>query len=120
MTETASHPEIETVGVVGCGLMGSGIVEVCARSGLDVVVREINQEVLHQGLSRIRSSLDRGLSRGKLSEEEHSAALDRVRGTTEFDDFAGCDVVIEAVIEDIDLNSEVFAALDRVVPDTAF
>jgi 3-hydroxybutyryl-CoA dehydrogenase len=111
--------DIRNVGVVGCGLMGAGIVEVCARRGYPVVVREVNQEVLHAGLGRLRASLDKGLERGKLSAEEHAAALDRVRGTTEFEDFADCDLVIEAAVENVALKREVFAELDRVTqPET--
>lgn len=111
--------EIQSVGVIGCGLMGSGIVEVCARSGLSVVVREVSQPALHGGLGRLRTSLDRGLERGKLSADAHAAALDRVRGTTELADLADCDWVIEAAVEDLATKQALFAALDGIVgPDT--
>ncbi|MEO8083884.1 MAG: 3-hydroxybutyryl-CoA dehydrogenase, partial [Ardenticatenales bacterium] len=111
--------EIQTIGVVGCGLMGSGIVEVCARSGLDVVVREIAQPALHAGLGRLRTSLDKGLERGKLSADEHAAALDRVRGTTELADMADCDWIIEAAVEDLAVKQATFRELDAIVgPDT--
>lgn len=111
--------EIQTVGVVGCGLMGSGIVEVCARSGLSVVVREITQPALHGGLGRLRTSLDKGLERGKLSADEHAAALDRVRGTTELADMADCDWIIEAAVEDLAVKQATFRELDALVgPDT--
>ena len=106
--------EIHTIGVVGCGLMGAGIVEVCARSGLDVVVREVTQEALHAGLGRVRTSLDKGLDRGKLTEEEHVAALDHVRGTTELSDLGACDWVIEAAIEDLAIKKQIFAELDQI------
>jgi len=95
--------------------MGAGIVEICARHGYEVVVSEISQELLHAGLARLRKSLDRGLSKGKITEEEHAAALDRVRGTTDMADFADCDLVIEAVIENVELKKEVFASLDGIV-----
>jgi 3-hydroxybutyryl-CoA dehydrogenase len=98
--------------------MGAGIVEVCARHQLDVVVSEISQELLHGGLGRLRKSLDRGLEKGKLTAEEHAAALDRVRGTTDVADFADCDLVIEAAIESLDLKRSIFAQLDEVArPD---
>lgn len=105
---------IQDVGVVGCGLMGAGIVEVCARRGFNVVVREINQELLHGGLGRLRSSLDRALEKGKITAEDHAATLDRVQGTTDIGDLADCDLVIEAAIENVSLKQEIFAALDRI------
>jgi 3-hydroxybutyryl-CoA dehydrogenase len=114
-----STSSIQNVGVVGCGLMGAGIVEVCARRGFNVVAREVNQEVLHAGLGRLRSSLDKGLERGKLTAEAHAAALDRVRGTTDLADMADCDLVIEAAVESVPLKREIFAELDRVTPPTA-
>lgn len=110
---------VETVGVIGCGLMGSGIVEACARAGLGVVVREVDQEALHAGLGRLRGSLDKGLERGKLSAEEHAAALDRVRGTTDLDDLGGCDWAIEAAVEDLAVKRALFAELDARLPEHA-
>jgi 3-hydroxybutyryl-CoA dehydrogenase len=109
--------DIKTVGVVGCGLMGAGIVEVAARRGHDVVVSEVSQELLHRGLGRLRKSLDRGLDKGKLSAEDHAAALDRVRGTTEIADFAGCDLIVEAVLETFAAKREIFQALDGIVSE---
>ena len=109
-----SIPQIQTVGVVGCGLMGSGIVEVCARAGFQVVVSEMNQEALHVGLGRLRQSLDKGLARGKLSQTEHAEALDRVRGTTDLEDFAGCDLMIEAVLENLEAKRQIFRRLDEI------
>jgi 3-hydroxybutyryl-CoA dehydrogenase len=114
MNDTDLFREPQVLGVVGCGLMGSGIAEVAARRGLDVVVREVSQELLHKGLGRIRTSLDRGLQKGKLTEEEHAAALDRVRGTTEPDDLAACDVIVEAALEDLAAKREIFKTLDGV------
>ena len=110
---------IQNVGVVGVGLMGAGIVEVLARHGYNVVAREINQELLHGGLARLRKSLDRGLDKGKLTSAEHAAALDRVRGTTEMADFADCDLVIEAAIENVELKKAIFAELDAITPPHA-
>src|SRR5581483_5687444 len=78
--------QIERVGVVGCGLMGSGIAEVCARAGLDVIVREVNQGALDAGRKRIEGSLDRGVRSGKLPEAERDGALSKLRYTTDFGD----------------------------------
>jgi len=111
--------DIKKVGVVGCGLMGSGITEVCARSGYEVVVREVNDELLQKGLERIRASMSKGVSRGKLTQEEMDAALARIKGTTSMEDFADCDIVIEAVIENLDVKKQVFAELDRITPPYA-
>ena len=106
--------EIKKIGVVGCGLMGSGIAEVCARSGYDVVVREVNDELLQKGLDRIRKSMAKGVQRGKLTQEEMDAALARIQGTTKMEDFAPCDLVIEAVVEKMEVKKQVFAELDAI------
>ncbi|MGP3756802.1 3-hydroxybutyryl-CoA dehydrogenase [Streptomyces sp. BpilaLS-43] len=113
---------IRRVGVVGCGLMGSGIAEVCARSGLETLVYEVDGAALERGRSRTTQSLNRALARGKLSAEAHEAAVDALAFTTELDDFADRDLVIEAVPEDEALKVHVFATLDRVVsrPDALF
>ncbi|MDP3047328.1 MAG: 3-hydroxybutyryl-CoA dehydrogenase [Chloroflexota bacterium] len=108
--------EIKTVGVVGCGLMGSGIVETCARAGYQVVVREPNEPLLAQGLSRLRGSLAKGVDRGKLPQSDADAAMARVRGTTHLEDFSSCDLVIEAAVENMPLKKEIFATLDRICP----
>jgi 3-hydroxybutyryl-CoA dehydrogenase len=106
--------EIKTVGVVGCGLMGSGIVEVCARNGYDVVVREINDELLQKGMARLKRSLSRGVERGKITQWEMDAALTRIKSTIEMGDFAPCDLVIEAVVEKMEVKKQVFAELDGI------
>jgi 3-hydroxybutyryl-CoA dehydrogenase len=108
---------IERVGVVGCGLMGSGIAEVCARAGLDVVVREVDAGAAELGLHRLTSSLDRAVRAHKLDEAGRDAALQRVRITTDFGDLADRQLVVEAVVEDEALKTEVFALLDKVVTD---
>jgi len=108
---------IERVGVVGCGLMGSGIAEVCARAGLDVVVREVDAGAAELGLHRITTSLDRAVRASKLNEEARDAALGRVRITTDFADLADRQLVVEAVVEDEGLKTEVFMLLDKVVTD---
>ena len=108
--------EIEKVGVVGCGLMGSGITEVCARAGYSVVVREVNDELLQKGLGRIHKSLARAVARGKATQEQADQALARVQGTLDLADFAACDLVVEAAIENMALKKEVFAELDALLP----
>lgn len=106
---------ITRVGVVGCGLMGSGIAEVCARAGLDVVVREIDDGALASGRARIGASLHRAVTKGKLAAAHRDAALARLCFTTDLDDLADRDLVIEAATENPDLKAAVFTELDRVV-----
>ncbi len=108
--------EIKQVGVVGCGLMGSGIAEVCARAGYQVVVREVNQGFLDGGLGRIQKSMARGVERKKLAQEEADAAFARIQGTTEMGGFDKSNLVIEAVIEDLEEKKAVFSELDRITP----
>jgi 3-hydroxybutyryl-CoA dehydrogenase len=108
---------VERVGVVGCGLMGSGIAEICARAGLDVVVREVDAGAAELGLHRITTSLDRAVRAQKLDEEGRDAALGRVRITTDLSDLADRQLVVEAVVEDEALKTEVFTLLDKVVTD---
>lgn len=105
-----------TVGVVGAGLMGSGIVEQAARSGYQVVVREVDAAALRAGQDRINSSMARGVQRGKLSPEERDAALGRITGTTDLGDLGQCDLVIEAIVENLAQKQDVFRALDGIVP----
>mgnify|MGYP003623081196 CR=1 FL=1 len=113
------HPTIESIGIVGGGLMGSGIAEVAARSGLQTVIREPNDDFLQSARRRIERSMGSAVRRGKLSEEEQAAALGRVSFVTGFEDLADCDVVVEAVPEKLELKREIFAALDRVCrPET--
>jgi 3-hydroxybutyryl-CoA dehydrogenase len=108
---------IETVGVVGAGTMGAGIAQVAATEGYDVVMRDIEQEFVDSGFDSIESSLDRFVSKDKLSQEEADAVVDRITGTTELDDLADCDVVVEAAVEDMDVKQDIFADLDDAVPD---
>jgi len=105
---------IQTIGVVGCGLMGAGIVEVCARAGYNVVVREINDELLQKGLSRVKGSMAKGVEKGKLSQADMEAALARIHGTLSLADFKGCDLVIEAAIENMQLKKTIFTELDAI------
>jgi 3-hydroxybutyryl-CoA dehydrogenase len=106
---------IKKVGVLGCGLMGSGIAEVAARAGLETVVREVEQGFLDKGLARIQSSLGKAVDKGKLQAEERDATLSRLHGTTGFDDLADCDLVVEAIVENVEEKRRTFAALDAAV-----
>lgn len=110
---------IKVVGVLGCGTMGSGISEVCARSGYEVVFREVDEARVEAGLARIRQSLDRAVDRGKLEHAVRDDALGRIRGTTDFGELKSADLVIEAVPEHLDLKQDAFAALDPILPDHA-
>lgn len=107
---------IKKVGVVGCGLMGSGIVEVCARSGYSVVVLEVKQEFLDKGLGAIRTSQDRMVKKGRITEQERDALMGRIQGTINMEDFKDCDIVIEAAIENMAEKKRIFSALDKICP----
>jgi 3-hydroxybutyryl-CoA dehydrogenase len=107
--------EITRVGVAGCGLMGSGIAEVCARGGLDVVVREIDDAAAAAGRARLQASLGRAVRAGKLTAEDRDAALARIRVTTRLDDLADRELVIEAATENPVVKAALFAELDGVV-----
>src|SRR3970282_1526868 len=107
---------IQRVGVVGCGLMGSGIAEVCARAGDQVIVREVNQELLQRGLGRIEGSLHRAVERGKLDDGSAQQAREAIRGTLALGDLADSDLVIEAVIEQMPEKQAVLRELDGLCP----
>jgi 3-hydroxybutyryl-CoA dehydrogenase len=106
--------DVLTVGVVGCGLMGSGIAEVAARAGQDVVVLEASEELLQRGRARIESSMGKAVERGRLSADERAAVMGRIRGTTEVEDLAGADLVIEAATEDHATKVGMFRRLDEI------
>jgi 3-hydroxybutyryl-CoA dehydrogenase len=109
---------VKMVGVVGCGLMGSGIVQVSAQAGLKTIVREADQALLDKGLGRIRKFLDEGVTKGKVTAEVRDKTLANVSGTVKLEDLAGCDLVIEAVTENIEVKKQVFSTLDAVcAPD---
>jgi 3-hydroxybutyryl-CoA dehydrogenase len=110
---------IQEIGVVGCGLMGSGIAQVCAQKGYRTVVREVNDELLRKGMDRIHSFLAEGVRRGKVSQEEMDRTLGRLRGTTALADLKDCDLVIEAVVERLDEKKKVFSELDRLCKPAA-
>jgi 3-hydroxybutyryl-CoA dehydrogenase len=106
--------DIRTVGVVGAGLMGSGIAEQAARSGYCVVMREIDDNALRAGKTRIDKSMARAIERGKITAEERDAVLGRITGTTALADMADCDLVIEAIVENLDMKKDVFREVDRI------
>ena len=106
--------DISRVGVVGCGLMGSGIAEVAAKGGFDVRVREVDDGFLEAGQKRIRKSLDRAVDKEKLSAEERDAAWSRLSFTTAVSDLADCDLVIEAIVEELDAKNALFGELDEL------
>ncbi len=110
--------DIQTIGVVGCGLMGSGIVEVAARAGFNVLVSEPTEAFLQAGLARIDKSLGRAVKKGKLSEDEVAAIKSRITGVIGLDAFQDADLVIEAAPENLDLKRDLFRTLDEVTrPD---
>jgi 3-hydroxybutyryl-CoA dehydrogenase len=108
--------KIKKVGVVGCGIMGSGIAQVCAQSGYHVIVSKTNGELLAKGLSSINSFLSKGIERGKLTQEDKQVTLGRIKGTTNIMDFYDCDLVIEAATEKMHVKKNIFADLDRICP----
>ncbi|MFB6360042.1 MAG: 3-hydroxyacyl-CoA dehydrogenase family protein, partial [Halobacteriales archaeon] len=104
--------EIETIGIVGAGTMGSGIAQVAATSGFEVVMRDVEPELVDRGFDTIEDSLDRLVARDSLDEQAAEAARDRITGTTDLEALAQADYVVEAVVEDLGVKREVFAALD--------
>jgi 3-hydroxybutyryl-CoA dehydrogenase len=109
--------DIDTVGIVGAGTMGHGIAQVAALDGYDVVLRDVEDELVESGLSGIHESLDRFVTRGDLSEAEADDARERVTGTTDLADLADADLVVEAIVEDMDVKQSVFADLDDTVAE---
>ena len=105
-------PDIRRVGVLGAGLMGSGIAEVCAKAGYEVVVREPTDELLAKGRKRVTQSLSKAKERGKLREEDESAILSRLHFSSSLEDLSSSDLVIEAIVENLEAKREVFKALD--------
>jgi 3-hydroxybutyryl-CoA dehydrogenase len=107
---------IQKVGVVGCGLMGSGIAQVVAQAGCEVVVREVTQELVDKGLKSIEKNLQRMVEKGALSEVERDHTRSRLRGTTSLDELRDSDLVIEAILEQLPAKKELFDALDALCP----
>jgi 3-hydroxybutyryl-CoA dehydrogenase len=112
---------IKKVGVLGCGLMGSGIAQVAAQAGYEVVVREVEQKFLDKGLSGIQKSLGKFVEKGKMQQADMDACVGRLKGTTSLNDLADCDIVIEAIVENAQLKKDTYAELDRIVkPEALF
>ncbi len=107
--------QIKTVGVLGCGLMGSGIAQVCAAAGYKTIVREVEQSFLDKGLGRVRKFLDDGVTKGKVSASARDTTLTNLSGTTSIEALKDCDLVIEAIIENLDEKRKTYAALEQVV-----
>jgi 3-hydroxybutyryl-CoA dehydrogenase len=113
--------EIKTVGVVGAGLMGHGIAQVTAQAGYDVVLREVDDAALAKGIGRIEKQLARAVEKGKSSQEDADAVRARINGTTDYNDLADCDLVIEAITENLPLKIEMWKQLDGIVkPEAIF
>jgi len=113
--------QIRTVGVLGCGLMGAGIAQVCAQSGYKTIVREVEDSFLKKGLGRIDKFLTDGVAKGKVAQEVRDKTMANLSGTTRLDELASCDIVVEAIIENVEEKKKSYAALDAVVgADTIF
>ena len=112
--------EIEKVGVVGCGLMGHGITQICAQAGWDVVVREVEQDRLEKGIGKIDRQLGRAVEKGKLEQGDADAIRGRIQGTLDYADLGECDLVIEAITEDLDAKLAMWSELDGIVKEGAF
>jgi 3-hydroxybutyryl-CoA dehydrogenase len=108
--------EVKVFGVIGAGQMGNGIAHVAAASGLQVIMNDVKDEFVQKGLSSIRKNLERAVSKGKMTEQEQSDILGRIKGSTSLEDFKDADFVVEAIIESFDLKKTVFEALDTIVP----
>jgi 3-hydroxybutyryl-CoA dehydrogenase len=108
--------EIKKVGVIGCGQMGGGIARVCAQSGYPVSISEVNETLLEKGFSAIKASLDKDIRKEKISQQDADTVLARITKTTRNDDLIGCDLIIEAIIENLDLKKKIFEHMDKVCP----
>jgi 3-hydroxybutyryl-CoA dehydrogenase len=111
--------EIKKVGVVGCGLMGHGIAQVCAQAGYDVVVREVSKEHLDSGLGKIKKQLGRAVEKGRVEQSQADEVLGRIQPTLEYADLGDCDLVIEAITEDLDMKLDMWRELDQIVKQEA-
>src|SRR3712207_8357533 len=113
--------EIRRVGVLGCGLMGHGITQVAAQAGYDVVVREVDQGTLDKGIGKIEKQLARAVEKGKLEQGQSDEVRGRINGTLDYGDLADCDLVLEAITEDLGLKREMWGEVDGIAkPDAVF
>jgi 3-hydroxybutyryl-CoA dehydrogenase len=111
--------EVNTVGVVGAGIMGAGIVQVCAQSGYQVVVSEINDELLQKGMGTVDFFLGKAVQKEKITANDKDQIMGRIKGTTDPKHFKDCDLVVEAIIENLDVKKAVFKQLDEICPPHA-
>ena len=107
---------IQKIGVVGCGLMGSGIAQVCAQSGCQTIVREVSPELVDKGLKSIEKNLTRLVEKGTITESGKSEIRGRLKGVTSIDELKDCDLIIEAIIENLGAKRELFTSLDALCP----
>jgi 3-hydroxybutyryl-CoA dehydrogenase len=107
--------EIKKIGVVGAGVMGSGIAQVCAQAGFEVIMRDLTDELVQKGLKNIENFLNEGIKRGKVTEEQKQQTLSRIKGTTKLEDLKDVDFVIEAAVEIMDVKKQIFQELDKLV-----
>ncbi|ADC65164.1 3-hydroxybutyryl-CoA dehydrogenase [Ferroglobus placidus DSM 10642] len=107
--------DVKVVGVLGAGTMGSGIAQVCAMAGFEVILRDLEERFLERGMENIKKSLSKFVEKGKISEDEMKATLERIKTTTKLEDFENVDVVIEAIIEDMEAKKAVFRELSNIV-----
>ncbi|MEE9269455.1 MAG: 3-hydroxybutyryl-CoA dehydrogenase [Candidatus Krumholzibacteria bacterium] len=109
---------MKTIGVIGCGLMGSGIAQVSAQAGYKTIVVEVNEDILKKGMERINKYIDKGIAKGKVTEEQAAQTRDNLEGSTKLEDLKDCDLVIEAVVENVEEKKKVFKKLDEITrPD---
>ncbi len=111
--------EIKNVGIVGCGTMGGGIAQVCAQAGYQVHVLEASETLLQNGIANMKVFLEKGVQKGKVSAEEKDAVLSRIKGSLNIEDLSVCQLVIEAIVEDMEKKRELFSKLDKVLPGHA-
>ena len=111
--------DVNKVGVLGAGLMGHGIAQVSAQAGYDVVLREVDEATLEKGIGKIEKQLSRAVEKGKMEQSDADAVRGRIQGTTDYGDFADCDLVIEAITENLGLKLEMWRELDGIVKDGA-
>jgi len=107
---------IKTIGVLGCGLMGAGIAQIAAAAGYKTIAREINQDLADKGIGNIKKQLERNAAKGKITAEEKDKTIANLSGTASLDDLKNCDVIIEAITEDINLKGEIYSYLDKICP----
>ena len=110
---------IKTVGVLGCGLMGSGIAQVCAASGYRTIVREVNDTYIEKGLARIRTFLEDGVAKGKTAADARDRTLDNLSGATTFEALKDCDLIVEAIVENVDEKKQTYQALEQIMSERA-